>query len=128
MRLLLAFFILLISPSSSFAWHDYASYGDWDYHGSGRDHPYSSYIDRANYIGYADYSLIESEPVEHITLAPLPAPAPTPTDVFTVNIPNSHGGYTPIVIRRSGNGFIGPQGEYYPEFPRVFQLKIIYGS
>jgi len=126
MRLLLAFFILLICPTPSFAWHDYASYGDWDYHGSGRDHPYSSYIDRANYIGYADYSLIDAEPVDQIRLAVLPPPALT--DVFTVNIPNGRGGYTAIVIRRSGNGFIGPQGEYYPEFPRVFQLKIIYGS
>jgi len=126
MRLLLALFILSFCPTVSFAWHDYGSYGDWDYHGSGRDHPYSSYIDRANYIGYADYSLIDAAPVDQITLAPIPPPAPT--DVFTVNIPDGHGGYTPIVIKRSGNGFIGPQSEYYPEFPKVFQLKIIYGK
>ena len=30
-------------PFTSWAWYDDGSY--WDYHGSGRDHPYSAYID-----------------------------------------------------------------------------------
>jgi len=47
---------------------------------------------------------------------------------FTVNIPNSKGNYTPVVLKRSGNGFIGPQGEYYPEFPRIEQLKVMYAK
>ena len=28
----------------------------------------------------------------------------------------------------AGNGFIGPQGEFYPDFPRVEQLKVMYGK
>lgn len=47
---------------------------------------------------------------------------------LTINIPNAQGGYTPVILRRSGNGFIGPQGEYYSEFPRVAQLKVVYGK
>ena len=47
---------------------------------------------------------------------------------FTVNVPNAQGEYTQIVIKKSGNGFTGPQGEYYPEFPKVFQLEIMYGT
>jgi hypothetical protein len=47
---------------------------------------------------------------------------------FTVNIPNSTGGYTPVAIKKSGDGFIGPQGEYYQEFPRVEQLKTKYAK
>jgi hypothetical protein len=126
MKLPLALLILIIPAAPCFAWSNYSYYGDWDYHGSGRDHPYSSYIDRANYVGYADYSLIDAASVDQITLAP-PPPAAV-TDEFTVNIPNRRGGYTPVVIKRSGDGYVGPQGEYYPEFPKVFQLEMMYGN
>ena len=45
---------------------------------------------------------------------------------FTVNVPNAQGAYTAVVIRRSGTGFVGPQGEFYPEFPKVDQLQLMY--
>jgi hypothetical protein len=57
-----------------------------------------------------------------------PPPAANAEESFTVNIPNSKGGYTAVVLKRSGNGFIGPQGEYYPEFPKVEQLKLMYAK
>lgn len=47
---------------------------------------------------------------------------------FEINIPNKGGGYTTVILKRSGSGFTGPQGEYYDEFPRVEKLKVIYGS
>src|SRR5208283_5936698 len=56
------FSLLIICPTTSFAWHDYDGY--WDYHGSGRDHPYSDYIDRYYYIGYADYAPLEPDFVD----------------------------------------------------------------
>jgi hypothetical protein len=46
---------------------------------------------------------------------------------FTVNVPNAQGGYTAIVIKQSGEGYLGPQGEYYAEFPKVSQLQAVYG-
>ena len=49
-------------------------------------------------------------------------------DVITLNIPNDKGGYSAVVIKKSGNGFVGPQGEFYPDFPKVSQLKIMYGK
>ena len=49
-------------------------------------------------------------------------------DSFVVNVANDRGGYTAVTIRRSGNGFIGPQGEYYTQFPNVSQLKVMYGK
>ncbi len=49
-------------------------------------------------------------------------------DSFSVNIPNNSGGYSSVVIRRSGNGFVGPQGEFYGQFPSVAQLKVMYGK
>ncbi len=48
------------------------------------------------------------------------------SDYFDVNIPNSNGGYTAVTLKKSGNGFLGPQGEFYPEFPKVEQLKAMY--
>ncbi len=45
---------------------------------------------------------------------------------LTVNIPKEEGGYDAIELKREGEGFIGPQGEYYEEFPKIAQLKVIY--
>ena len=45
---------------------------------------------------------------------------------FTVNVPNPQGGYTAVNIKRSGAGFVGPQGEFYSEFPKVQQLRVMY--
>ncbi len=57
------------------------------------------------------------------------SPVSTDTDnSITVNIPNDKGGYTAVVLKRSGNGFMGPQGEFYAEFPKVSQLQIMYGK
>lgn len=49
-------------------------------------------------------------------------------EAFTVNVPNVRGGYTAVILKRLGSGFVGPQGEYYPEFPRVEQLKVMYAK
>ena len=45
-----------------------------------------------------------------------------------INISNSDGSYTTVTLTRSGEGFIGPQGEYYLKFPQVKQLKVMYGK
>jgi hypothetical protein len=49
-------------------------------------------------------------------------------DTVTVNVPNSNGGYTAVVLRRSGNGYVGPQGEYYDQVPSTAQLQAMYGK
>ena len=58
-------------------------------------------------------------------LAQPPVQAP---EMVTINIPNSRGGYTPVVLRRAGYGFLGPQGEYYAQSPTVDQLRALYGN
>lgn len=35
---------------------------------------------------------------------------------------------TTVALTSSGEGFTGPQGEYYHEFPQVDQLKAMYGK
>ncbi len=124
-----AFSLLIVCPSPSFAWHDYAYYGDWNYHGSGRDYPYSYYIDNYYSRGHAFvYSMYQQDMDDNDLYRQIPLALDAQQNEFTVNIPNDHGGFTAVVIKRSGNGFIGPQGEYYPEFPKVFQLRIMYGK
>jgi hypothetical protein len=55
------------------------------------------------------------------------APAVVTQDAYPVNVPNNSGGYVTVVIKRSGHGFMGPQGEFYRQFPAVTQLKVMYG-
>jgi len=55
-------------------------------------------------------------------------PAPAGDESFTVNIPNARGSYSGVTMKRMGNGFVGPQGEFYSEFPKVEQLKLMYGK
>jgi hypothetical protein len=45
---------------------------------------------------------------------------------FSISIPNKKGGYIQIQIQVVENGFIGPQGEFYPRFPSIQQLQTIY--
>lgn len=45
-----------------------------------------------------------------------------------VNIPNSDGTYTQIVLRKTEGGYLGPQGELYTGHPTIEQLKVLYGK
>ena len=49
-------------------------------------------------------------------------------DETVLYIPNSDGTYTQIKLSKSGDGYIGPQGEYYPDRPTVAQLRVLYGK
>lgn len=71
--------------------------------------------------------VVVEQPQQVEVAAPPPAPATSyGQDSFPLNIPNNSGGYTTVVIKRSGKGYIGPQGEYYASFPTVAQLKAMY--
>jgi hypothetical protein len=54
------------------------------------------------------------------------APAAADQNIFPINVPNNSGGYVTVVVKRSGNGYVGPQGEFYAQFPSVTQLKAMY--
>jgi hypothetical protein len=74
-------------------------------------------------------SSVPVEPPPVPTTDPPASSTVTPSkDTFIVNIPDSKGGYKPITIKRSGKGFVGPQGEFYPKFPKVDHLKVMYGE
>lgn len=44
-----------------------------------------------------------------------------------VNVKNSNGSYTPVLIRKVGTEYVGPRGEYYSAVPTEEQLKGPYG-
>lgn len=74
--------------------------------------------------------VVVAQPVPVMVPAVAPAVVAEPAMVseITVNIPNARGSYTPVTLRRSGAGFVGAQGEFYPEFPKVEQLRLMYGQ
>ena len=77
---------------------------------------------------YAASQPVMAAPVESANTIQTVSPATTQGEPFTVNVPNSKSGWTSVTLTRSGTGFIGPQGEYYQEFPKVKQLKEMYGK
>ena len=93
------------------------------------------YLNNGTYYTYTQYGyqVLATPPAG----APVPvvqaavvatAPVVTGDDTFSVNVPNNKGGYTAVVLKKSGNGFIGPQGEFYADFPKVSQLQLMYGK
>lgn len=73
-------------------------------------------------------SPIITEPYPQAPVITGPPIAADTQDTYIVNIPNDKGGYTAVILKRSGTGFIGPQGEFYPEFPKVRLLRLMYGK
>ena len=95
------------------------------------------YYDNTYYRPYPQGGYIVVPPPPVVTQPVLVAPEASPVvvqpqeqipGILTINIPNSQGGWTSVTLRRQGNGFVGPQGEYYPEHPTVEQLKVLYGK
>ncbi len=65
---------------------------------------------------------VVSQPVQAAPVAVINTP-----NAVTVNVPSHGGGYVAVTLRRSGNGYVGPQGEFYSVFPRISQLQTMYG-
>lgn len=92
------------------------------------------YCDGVYYEPYSSggYVVVQAPAVSG-NVVPAPAvkaavnPSTAEQNSFTVNIPDFKGGYKAVVIQRTKGGFIGPQGEFYPEFPSVEQLRVMYG-
>lgn len=72
-------------------------------------------------------------PVRHVVVNPNPTVVvASPARVvghtrITVWITNSNGSRTAVQLRRSGPGYLGPRGEWYPNMPTNKQLRVIYG-
>jgi hypothetical protein len=90
------------------------------------------YVNNGIYYVYTPHGYqIVANPVTVTPVSATVVAAPVVNDTqntFPVNVPNSTGGYTTVVIKKSGSGYVGPQGEFYPEFHNVSQLKVMYGK
>jgi len=80
-------------------------------------------------VVYAQPAPVVVEQPQQVVVTQAPAVATVPVDSqdsFPINVPNNSGGYTTVVIKKSGNGYVGPQGEFYASFPSIAQLKAMY--
>ena len=44
-----------------------------------------------------------------------------------IQIQNDNGSLTPVVLKKKGNTYMGPNGEHYKRLPTAEQLKPVYG-
>lgn len=92
------------------------------------------YYDNVYYRPYAGgyYVVVPAPAVAQnvIYTAPVVTQAQEATSgqTVTLNVPNSKGGYTAVTLTKRGNGYAGPQGEYYEGNPTIDQLKVLYGK
>lgn len=59
--------------------------------------------------------------------AALQASAQAQLTTRVINVPNSNGSFTPVMLHLVQNGWQGPRGEIYPTLPTVDQLQQAYG-
>ncbi len=50
------------------------------------------------------------------------------SEAMTIHVPQLGGGYVPVTLTKYKDGYLGPQGEYYPGNPTVNQLRVLYGK
>lgn len=99
------------------------------------------YYNGSYYTPQGDYLIAVAPPQAPTTQAEVPSAAPAnaqlkadpkntkPTgDTATINVPNKTGGFTPVKLVKTEKGYIGPQGEFYPEHPTIAELKVLYGN
>jgi hypothetical protein len=95
--------------------------------------PYYCY-ENAYFKQYPTGYVVVPPPVPAPVIVTMPVQAPFAQPVIqgaetvVINIPNSNGSYTAVTLIRRGNGYAGPQGEYYSTNPTVEQLRAMYGK
>jgi len=99
-------------------------------------------IEKRPYYYYNDVYYVEQSQGYEVVENPVYQAAAIPEEVkvlnpvqtktverpYTVQVPNANGSYTQVVIREVEDGFVGPEGEFYPEAPRLDQLEEMYGK
>ncbi|MBU0709238.1 MAG: hypothetical protein KJ793_00805 [Candidatus Omnitrophica bacterium] len=61
-------------------------------------------------------------------VVPAPEIKHKPGEKVTMHIPNENGSYTAVILVEKEDGYIGPQGEFYPGHPTLEQLMVLYGK
>ncbi|HNX68633.1 MAG TPA: hypothetical protein PLL75_05860 [Candidatus Omnitrophota bacterium] len=69
---------------------------------------------------------VVTPPPQVVTSNPPAIEAPEKTIVVTV--PNPNGSYIPVTLEKYSDGYKGPNGEFYPDYPTIDQLKAMYAK
>jgi len=89
------------------------------------------YYDGAYYRPYHSGYIIVPAPVVNsnaVATTVVVQPQASSGNTVFINVPNSNGSYTPVMLVKQKDGYLGPQGEYYPGNPTVDELKALYGK
>ena len=71
----------------------------------------------SNYPSKKDVEVPESDGATiMISSVPVIIQTQVSKNIFMVNIPNDKGGYSSVMLQKSGNRFIGLPGEFLPDF------------
>lgn len=90
-----------------------------------RDTPYYVY-ENTYYVSSPQGYVVTPPPVIEEKI--IPVKEAEPINSYEIQIPNANGSYTLVVLKKTDKGFVGPQGEIYPEHPTVEQLKAMYAK
>lgn len=84
------------------------------------------YYNRTYYLKQPDQYVVVTPPPQVVTQNPPATEAPEKTVVVTV--PNPNGSYIPVTLQKYSDGYVGPNGEFYPDYPTIDQLKAMYAK
>jgi len=89
------------------------------------DTPYY-YYNNVYYVKKRRGYVVVDPPTEVVTSNTTVTEAPQETIV--VNVPNPNGSFTPVTLQKYSDGYQGPNGEFYPKYPSLNQLKAMYAK
>jgi hypothetical protein len=90
--------------------------------------------DNTDYYYYNNVYYVK-QPTGYAVVTPPPsvvtsnAPAvEAPEKSIVVTVPNPNGSYIPVTLQKYSDGYVGPNGEFYPDYPTIDQLKAMYAK
>jgi hypothetical protein len=82
------------------------------------------YYNNTYYVRHPAGYTVVNPPAQVVVSNPPAVEAPKETVVVTV--PNPNGSYIPVTLEKYSDGYKGPNGEFYPDYPTIDQLKAMY--
>ena len=82
-------------------------------------------------VPYSQAPVVYGSAPAPIPVSQVSAPAAPPDqnkNTVEITIPNGNGSYMSVTLRKTDKGFLGPQGEFYPDRPTDQQLKERYAQ
>lgn len=84
------------------------------------------YYNNTYYVQQPSGYAVVTPPTQVVSSNPQSIEAPEKTVV--VPVPNPNGSYIPVTLQKYSDGYVGPNGEFYPDYPTIDQLKAMYAK